>query len=292
MAPKKRLPATTPPPRVVGPPGEPVGAFLATLEQAKRSGLAIEPYDIMPGLVLQPPTEARSKALASASAANLLAQTAAVKLVQNPEDPPAPPRPLPNQIAAELDALANNIKGMMSAGDVPDGLIEQMIVAVRNVGATVAEVPPPDIAEYDEYLRQFERYTELRNGFPARQQRELKACQEMAEEAEEAYTEALIGADDNQRVQEFFAERPDWQREAFVDAVTRRFLRLPDDGRCLACGHADPKERSSALTSATGSNTTGMKSPPTSPSTSEEPTLTTGGAEPDLGSSSPTSSTG
>jgi hypothetical protein len=291
MAAKKRLPAT-PAPRVVGPPGEPVGAFLQTLQQARDAGLSIEPYDITPDLVLQPLTEARSKALAAASAANLLAQTAAVKLVQNPEDPPAPPRPLPNQIAAELNDLANSIKRMMSAGDVDDGLIEQMIVAVRNVGANVDAMPPPDLAEYDDYLRQFERYTELRNGFPARQQRELKACQEMAEEAEEAYTQALIGADSNQRVQEFFADRPDWQREVFVDAVTKRFLRLPDDGRCLACGHVDPKERSSALTSAIGSSTTGMKSPPTSPSTSEEPTPTTGSEEPDLGSTSPTCSTG
>lgn len=67
---------------------------------------------------------------------------------------------------------------------------------------------------------------------------EVAEIQERVEEALGAYNEALIGEDEYPLVQEYFADRPAWMQELFLNEVRRQFLRLPDDdGTCQVCGH-------------------------------------------------------
>lgn len=117
---------------------------------------------------------------------------------------------------------------------------------------------------------------------------ELNAIYAQIEDAETAYNEALFGgADIYQQINEFFADRPDWERKAFENAVKNQFLRIPIDGCCQACGQVvDPKAPSGETESSGSSSTTGMSSSPTSPDTSTEPTPETGLGEPALGLSS------
>lgn len=107
---------------------------------------------------------------------------------------------------------------------------------------------------------------------------ELDKCRQMAEEAEQKFNETLFGgAEMYQRVDEYFATRPGWEREVFIDAVNQQFRRLPKDGVCKACGSVvDERAGESAGGSSGGSSTAGMSSTPTSPSSSTEPTSSTG----------------
>jgi hypothetical protein len=75
-------------PRVVSAAGEPVGRFAQVLAETRAAGMAIEPFEITADLVLYPPTEARTKQMQESSAAYLMAQAVAVRLVQTQADPP------------------------------------------------------------------------------------------------------------------------------------------------------------------------------------------------------------
>lgn len=91
------------------------------------------------------------------------------------------------------------------------------------------------------------------------------------EAADLAYTKALIGEDQFDAVETFFEDKGEWERQAFVEALKRQFLRLPEEeGACAHCGHVtDEAEAGKELGSSTSSSTTGMSSRETSPSTSE-----------------------
>lgn len=130
----------------------------------------------------------------------------------------------------------------------------------------------------------------------------------------QAYNEALFGEDVFPAASEYFADKPAWQQELFVEAVKKQFLRLPDeDGKCPACSHtpggleARIAELEAALVevdpshplvvqgggqvgkeggSSTTSSTTGTKSKKTSSTSATESTPGTGSAEPDPGLSS------
>lgn len=121
------------------------------------------------------------------------------------------------------------------------------------------------------------------------QQEALRNAYEQAEKAEQAYNEALFGgAETYQRVQEFFADRPEWEQRAFENAVNEQFRQLPKDGLCQACGQVvDQNEGESEGESSGSSSTTGTSSTTTSPSNSES-TPETGSEEPGPGPSSST----
>lgn len=297
MAAKARKnPAPPPPhrPRVAGEVGEPVGAFLETLAQTRAAGMAIDPYEITTDLVLEPPNEDRVRALDRYSSAYLLAGSAVFQLVQYPEMPPEPPRPLPDQVSAELDRLANKVESLLGS-DADPAVVEGLRAAVTATAIHVRDkVEAEDPDAYEAYLRRVEEYHQMRQGYAERKQRELKVAYEQCEETLESYQEAMCGdAETYQRVKEFFHDRPVWQKRAFEEGVKARFLQQPKDGKCQICGSVvDPKAPGSEQTSSTGSPTTGTNLNPTSPSISAAPTPATGSAEPDAGSSSPTSSTG
>lgn len=122
------------------------------------------------------------------------------------------------------------------------------------------------------------------------QQEALRNATKAAEDAERAFNVALFGGEDvYQQVQEFFADRPDWERKAFESAVNQQFRRLPKDGKCQACGHqVDERLGESEGESSGLSSTTGTSSKTTSPSNSTEPTPETGSAESAPGPSSST----
>lgn len=134
------------------------------------------------------------------------------------------------------------------------------------------------------------------------------------EAADEAYTRALVGDEAFDAVEEFFAERGEWEREAFYDALKTQFLRLPTEedvdrveelenqvtSLLEALAEADPEHRliaeiagelpGKANGSSTTSSTTGMTSRPTSRDTSTESEPGTG-ASIGRGESSSTSAT-
>lgn len=136
--------------------------------------------------------------------------------------------------------------------------------------------------------------TDARIAWAETQQKALKQAYETAEAAETAYNEALYGdADVLQRVEEFFADRPGWQKQAFANAVNQQFRRLPKDGACSVCGQAvDAEAGESGGESSGGSSISGESSKVTSPSTVTELMHVTGLEEPAPGpSSSPTPTT-
>ncbi len=226
-APRKAAPrrSSAAAPVVVPVAGEPTGRFAEVLAEARRAGMAVEPYEITEDLVLYPPDPDRTMALDKYSAAYLLAQTSAVMLVQT------------------------------------------------------APTPPSDPAE--------------RLKFAEQQTAEVENAWRHAEECLTRYNEALFGGPDvYQRVTEFFRARPDWEKKAFEQDIKEKFLRLPHDGKCQACGQVvDPKAPSAAPESSTASSTTGPTSLGISPDTSAVPTPLTGSEVPAPGLSSTTSST-
>lgn len=121
-----------------------------------------------------------------------------------------------------------------------------------------------------------------------KRQEELSNAYALADEAEQAFNEALFGdADVYQRVCEFFEDRPGWQRQAFENAVNQQFRRLPKDGTCQACGQVvDENAGESEGESSGSSSTSGTSSTVTSPQNSTEPTPATGSAVSDPGPSS------
>jgi hypothetical protein len=121
----------------------------------------------------------------------------------------------------------------------------------------------------------------------------LTAAYAQADAAEQAFNEALFGgAEVYQQVQEFFADRPDWEKKAFETAVNEQFRRLPVDGKCQACGQSvDDAAGESEGESSGGSSTSGQSSRETSPTSSTESTPETGSEDSGHGtSSSPTPS--
>lgn len=124
-----------------------------------------------------------------------------------------------------------------------------------------------------------------------KQQQALANAYQAAEDAELAFNVALFGGEElYQQVQEFFTERPNWEKAAFETAVNQQFRRLPVDGCCQACGQAvDAEAGESAGESSGGSSTSSQSSKETSPSTLMEPMPATGSEDSDPGpSSSPT----
>jgi hypothetical protein len=107
---------------------------------------------------------------------------------------------------------------------------------------------------------------------------ELDMARQVAEEAEQKFNEALFGGPEMyQRINEYFATRPGWERQAFIDAVNHQFRRLPKDGACKVCGTViDERAGESGGESSGGSNTAGTSSTQTSPSTSTESMPSTG----------------
>lgn len=133
---------------------------------------------------------------------------------------------------------------------------------------------------------------EARIAWSETQQKALLNAQKAAADADQAFNEALYGDTEVlQRVEEFFANRPGWEKVAFAEAVNAQFRRLPIDGKCQACGQEvdDGAAGESEGGSSGGSSTSGPSSSETSPITSTEPTPTNGSEGHDPGpSSSPT----
>lgn len=95
---------------------------------------------------------------------------------------------------------------------------------------------------------------------------EVKELQKTIEEADTAYTEGLLGKDELPLVDAFFADKGEWQRQTFIEAVKKQFLQLPDAGECPSCGRAlDEDAAGKGLESSTSSSTTGVNSRETSP---------------------------
>lgn len=96
-------------------------------------------------------------------------------------------------------------------------------------------------------------------------QAEVEEIQKILDEADIAYTEALIGKDELPFVDAFFADKGDWQKTAFYEAVKKHFLQLPEAGECPGCGRAlDEDAAGKELGSSTSSSTTGVNSRATS----------------------------
>lgn len=115
---------------------------------------------------------------------------------------------------------------------------------------------------------------------------EVANVEKAIEEAINAFNEALFGEDEYPRVEQYFAARPAWQKDLFIEAVKKQFLRLPDDGRCQLCGHVDEETAEKADGSSTTSSITGPSSKQTSQSNSTELTSETGAEGSDPGPSS------
>lgn len=126
---------------------------------------------------------------------------------------------------------------------------------------------------------------------------EVEQIQQTIEAADLKYTKALIGDDEFEAVEAYFAHRGAWERDVFLTALKKQFLRLPDEEEI------DFEERTYQLEealrevapdhpllapgkgneSSTTSSTTGMSSRPTSPENSTESTPETGSGEPGPG---------
>lgn len=129
----------------------------------------------------------------------------------------------------------------------------------------------------------------VRNGAT---QAEMNEIVGRIEEADLEYTKHLLGDEKTlAAVEGFFADRGDWERNAFIDAVKNQFLRLPDDGRCQTCGQVvDHEQAGKDSKSSSTSSTTGMNSKETSDSTSTESEPETGAQTDSPGTSSTTTS--
>lgn len=119
---------------------------------------------------------------------------------------------------------------------------------------------------------------------------ELKEAYAQCEDAVTAYNIALFGGEDEyQRVNEFFATRPEWEKRAFERDIKEQFLRLPVDDVCPACHQVvNPEAGESGAESSGSSTTSGTTSTSTSPENSAAPTSSTGSEEPEPGDSSST----
>lgn len=124
---------------------------------------------------------------------------------------------------------------------------------------------------------------------------EVAEIQALMESCDDEYTKALIGDNEHDAVQTYFAERPEWERSAFIEALKKQFLRLPDDDVVdqddrvakLEEALAEVAPEHPLLTtpgkdseSSTTSSTTGMQSRETSPESSTESTPETGAEAP------------
>ena len=154
----------------------------------------------------------------------------------------------------------------------------QAYIFARSVAIELMKVRAPDFEDAAEMTRWVET-----------QKNALAEANKLASEAELSYNEALFGGPEAyQRVQEFFADRPEWEHRAFENALNEQFRQLPKDGICQACGQVvDQREGESEGESSGSSSTTGTSSTTTSPSRSES-TPGTGSEEPDPGPSSST----
>lgn len=129
---------------------------------------------------------------------------------------------------------------------------------------------------------------------------EVKQIQELMEQCDLEYTKAIVGDDEFDAVQQYFEGRGEWEREAFINALKKQFLRLPDQDEIdlkervgeleQALKDVDPEHPllttpGKGNESSTTSSTTGMQSRETSPSTSTESTPETGAEEPGPGHS-------
>lgn len=131
---------------------------------------------------------------------------------------------------------------------------------------------------------------EERQRWATTQQAALRNATDTANEAEQRFNEALYGGPDVlQRVEEFFADRPGWEKQAFASAVNQQFRRLPKDGKCVACQRVVDAQAGESVGGSSGTlSTSGTSSTPISPPNTE-PTSMTGSEEPVHG---PSSSTG
>lgn len=94
---------------------------------------------------------------------------------------------------------------------------------------------------------------------------EVQELNETIEAADQAYTEGLLGEQELPRVDAFFADKGEWERQAFIEAVKKQFLQLPDAGECPTCGHVlDEDAAGKGPESSTSSSTTGVNSKETS----------------------------
>ena len=159
--------------------------------------------------------------------------------------------------------------------------------SVFSLVRTQGEPPPPDEHE-------------ARVLWSQQRQKELEACYKLSGDALTGYNVALFGGEElAQRVDEFFAGRPAWERRAFEKDIKEQFLKLPVDGTCQACGGTcrncggeikpagEPSGESGGESSG-GSSISGTSSTGTSPDTSTASTSTTGSEEPAAGPSSST----
>lgn len=123
-------------------------------------------------------------------------------------------------------------------------------------------------------------------------QTEMDEISKRIEQADLEYTKHLVGDEKTLAdVEAFFADRGDWERNAFINAVKNQFLRLPEDGVCQHCGQViDHEQAGKDSRSSNTSSTTGMNSRETSDSTSTESEPETGAQTDSLGTSSTTTS--
>ena len=155
-------------------------------------------------------------------------------------------------------------------------------ILAQAVAVELIRVQSPVPEDHDEKIR-----------WAQTQQEALRNAYEQAEKAEQAFNEALFGGPDMyQRVCEFFADRPEWERMAFESAVNEQFRRLPKDGCCQACGQVVDQQAGESEGESSGlSSISGTSSKTTSPSNSTEPMPETGSAESGPGPSSSTTPT-
>lgn len=123
---------------------------------------------------------------------------------------------------------------------------------------------------------------------------EVAQIQKLIEDSEVEYTKALVGDAEFPAVDAYFAERAEWERDAFITALKKQFLRLPDEEEIdlidrvtkLEAALAEHDEQHPLLApgkgigSSTTSSTTGMQSRETSPESSTESTPETGAEAP------------
>ncbi|MEH3135352.1 MAG: hypothetical protein PGN30_10170 [Mycolicibacterium neoaurum] len=102
-------------------------------------------------------------------------------------------------------------------------------------------------------------------------QAEVDEMQKQIEDAEIVYTEGLIGEDTLPLVDAFFADKGNWEKQVFFEAVKKQFLQLPDADECPTCGRpVDEDAAGKELESSTSSSTTGTNSRATSQPSSTE----------------------
>jgi hypothetical protein len=126
----------------------------------------------------------------------------------------------------------------------------------------------------------------VRNGAS---QAELDEISQQIEAADLEYTRDLVGPDKHDAVEAYFADKGQWERDAFIDAIRNQFLRLPEDGVCKHCGQViDHDQAGKGNPSSNTSSTTGMNSRVTSEPALEESEPETGAPTDSPGTSSTT----